>query len=240
MATTTLMPLDPALSPQRVVRVLSISANLLPEEIVAGRRARRARGLVLVALLVVVALLGGWFLYANHEVQLADDELSSVTNEATALQQSQTRFKDVVDVQNQTQTISKQLTALLGKDLPWAALLSTLRDTGTSSGVTVQGVIASLNDSTTAASGGSAATLPNASGVATIGTATITGIGPDKPSIAKYVDALGKLKTKTVANPYLTTATQSDSGVTFSITIDITTQALCGRFTTKCKSTGGN
>jgi hypothetical protein len=234
MATTTLMPLDPALSPERVVRVLNIAANLLPDEIVAGRRARRARAVVLVALLVVVALLGGWFLYANHRVGLADDDLNGVTTEATMLQQSQTRYQDVVDVQTQTQTIAKQLTTLLGNDLPWATLLNTVRDTGTSSGVTVQGLVGSLN-----AAAGSPATamLPNASGVTTIGTITITGTGPDKPSIAQYVDALGQLRT--VASPYLTTASQSSGGFTFSISVDITSQARCGRFTTKCKATGG-
>jgi hypothetical protein len=236
MATTTLLPLDPALSPQRVVRVLTIAADLLPGEIVAARRARRARGIVLVALLAVVAMLAGWFLYADHQVALADNDLSDVTSQVTLLQRSQSKYQEVVDTQNQTSTISKQLTKLLANDLPWATLLNTLRDTGTSSGVTVAGVIATL-DSTTGSAAGSATTLPNASGVTTIGTLTLTGTGPDKPSVAKYVDNLGKLTT--VANPYLTTATQTHDNVTFSITLNITSKALCGRFTTKCKSTGG-
>jgi hypothetical protein len=73
--------------------------------------------------------------------------------------------------------------------------------------------------------------------VTSIGTITLTGSGPDKPSIAKYVDNLGKLTM--VANPYLTTATQAEANVTFSITLNITSKALCGRYGTKCKSTGG-
>jgi hypothetical protein len=236
MATTTLMPLDPALSPQRVVRVLTISANLLPGEIVAARRARRARGVVLVALLAVVALLAGWFLYANHQVTLANNDLNDVTSQVTLLQRGQGKYREVVDTQSQTSTISKQLKKLLGNDLPWATLLNTLRDTGTSSGVTVAGVIGTLDTTTTSAATG-ATTLPSASGVTTIGTLTVTGTGPDKPSVAKYVDSLGKLTT--VANPYLTTATQAHDNVTFSITLNITAKALCGRFTTECKSTGG-
>jgi Tfp pilus assembly protein PilN len=236
MATTTLMPLDPAMSPQRVVRLLTISADLLPEEIVAARRARRARGIVLISLLAVVAMLAGWFLYANHQVAVADDDLNDVTSQVTLLQRGQSKYQEVVDTQNETSTISKQLTKLLANDLPWAALLNTLRDTGTQSGVTVAGVIGTL-DSTTASTTTSTTTLPNASGVTTIGTLTLTGTGPDKPSVAKYVDNLGKLTT--VANPYLTSATQTHDTVTFSITLNITSKALCGRFTTKCKSTGG-
>jgi type IV pilus assembly protein PilN len=235
MATTTLMPLDPAMSPQRVVRLLTISADLLPEEIVAARRARRARGIVLVSLLAVVAMLAGWFLYANHQVAVADDDLNDVTSQVTLLQRGQSKYQEVVDTQNETSTISKQLTKLLDNDLPWATLLTTLRDTGTQSGVTVAGVIGTL-DSTTASTTTST-TLPNASGVTTIGTLTLTGTGPDKPSVAKYVDNLGKLTT--VANPYLTSATQTHDTVTFSITLNITSKALCGRFTIKCKSTGG-
>jgi hypothetical protein len=235
MATTTLMPLDPATSPQRVVRVLTISANLLPDEIVAGRRARQARGLVLVALLVVVALLAGWFLYANHQVSLADNDLNDVTSQVTTLQHSQGKYQDVVDTQTETATISKQLKSLLGNDLPWSTLLSTLRSTGTASGVTVLGVIGTLDAAN--AGGTTTGTLPSASGVTSIGTITLTGSGPDKPSIAKYVDNLGKLTM--VANPYLTTATQAEANVTFSITLNITSKALCGRYGTKCKSTGG-
>jgi Tfp pilus assembly protein PilN len=238
MATTTLMPLDPALSPQRVSRLLTISANLLPEEIVAGRRARHSRVVVLAALLVVVALLAGWYVYARHQVQLADDELTSITTEATTLQRSQSRYTEVVDVQNQTDTIAKQLSTLLANDLPWATLLTTLRNTADQSGVTVQGVIGTLNGGTTGAQTTAAGTLPSTSKSNTIGTLTITGTGPDKPSIAGYVDALGGLPM--LANPYLTNVSQTTSDVTFSITVDITAKALCGRYTTKCTTPGGN
>lgn len=237
MATTTLMPLDPALSPERVLRVLTISADLLPGEIVAARRARRARTAALATLVLAVALLGGWYGYAHHQVRLAGADLADITGEATTLQRGQSRYQDVVDVQNQTKTISKQLNTLLADDLPWASLLTTVRDTGTSSGVAVQGVIGALNRTTNGAAPAARGTLPSASGVTAIGTLTVTGTGPDKPSIAKYVDALGSLTT--VANPYLTNATQNNDAVTFSITLDITAAARCGRFTTACTVTGG-
>ena len=238
MATTTLMPLDPALSPQRVARLLTISANLLPEDVVATRRARRARGGVLGGLLVVIALLVAWYLYAGHQVQLANDELTGVTTEATMLQKSQSRYAEVVGVQNQTTTIGRQLGGLLVNDLPWSTLLKSVRDTGEQSGVSVLGVMGTLSKSTAGAQTTAAGTLPSSSDDRTIGTLTITGTGPDKPSIAGYVDALGHLPA--VANPYLTNASETSDNVTFSITVDITSRALCGRFTTKCKTSGGN
>jgi hypothetical protein len=239
MATTTLMPLDPALSPQRVARVLTISADLLPEEIVAGRRARRSRGWVVLALVVVVALLAGWYVWAGREVSAANDDLSRVTRQATDLQKRQTKYREVVDVQNQATTITKELKALLATDLQWANLLDTLRSTGAKSGVSVLGVNAALDEK--AGNSGATASLPSSTKSAKVGIVTITGSAPDKPSIAKYVDALSHLTP--VANPYLTTATKSDTpgeqAWQFNVTVDITSATLCGRFTTKCANSGG-
>jgi type IV pilus assembly protein PilN len=236
--TTALMPLDPALSPQRMVRVLTISANLLPDEIVAARRARRSRGWVVIAVMLVVVLLSAWYLWAGRKVNIADDDLSQVTQQATTVQKSQARYQEVVDVQVQATTITKELKALLANDLRWAALLDTLRSTATTSGVTVQGINATINQ---AASATVTDSLPGTTKSAPIGTATLTGGAPDKPSIAKYVDALSKLTA--VANPYLTTATKVDTpgnkGWQFSVTVDITSSTLCGRFTKKCPTPGG-
>jgi hypothetical protein len=238
MATTTLMPLDPALSPQRVNRVLTISADLLPEEIVVARRARRTRSWVLAVVAVVLVALGGWYALAEHQTTLADQELESVTAERIALQRKQADFAEVVNVQSETGTITKQLAALLANDLPWASLLDTLRTSGERSGVTVDGISGSLNDPE-AGPATDSSTLPSTSGAAKIGMLTITGTAPDKPSVARYVDTLGTLST--VANPFVTSVAKGSEGdYTFSLTVDVTADALCGRFTTKCKTTGGN
>jgi hypothetical protein len=235
MASTTLMPLDPAMSPQRVSRILSISANLLPEEIAAGRRARRSRSWIMVALVVVLALLGGWYANAVHSYNTANDALGAVTKTATDLQKDQTKYNKVVTIQNETNAISAELKRLLANDLPYATLLDTLRSTGTSSGATVTGISALLSDGTNA---NSADTLPSKSGTA-VGSVILTGTAPDKPSVAKYVEALGKLTI--VSNPYLTNASKGDKNTwDFTIRIDIAPSILCGRFTDKCKNTGGN
>jgi Tfp pilus assembly protein PilN len=240
MATTTLMPLDPALSPQRVNRVLTINADLLPEEIVAGRRARRTRAWVLAVVAVVLVALGGWYLRADRETTLANEELENATGQQIALQRQQAAYAEVVNVQSDTETIAKQLHTLLANDMPWATLLDTLRTIGERSGVAVDGINGSLTDPATGAGSSSeTADLPSTSGSATIGTLTIAGTAPDKPTVARYVDALGTLST--VANPYVTSVAKSqDTRFTFSLSVDITSEALCGRYTTKCTSSGGN
>ena len=234
MAPTTLMPLDPALSPQRVSRVLTISADLLPDEIVAGRRARRTRTWVLIMLMLVLAGLGGWYAMADRDLRAADDELAALTGDVAKLQRRQNDYAPVVDVQAETNAITKELGTLLANDLPWATLTDTLRDTGAKAGVTVGGMSGTLTGAGASTPG--TVSLPSTSGSATIGTVTVTGNAPDKPSVAKYVDSLSSLTI--VANPYLTSVAEADDELQFSLTVDITAKALCGRFTTAC-TTGG-
>jgi hypothetical protein len=235
---TTLMPLDPGVSPLRAARVLVIAANLLPEEIVDARRARRSRSWVLVALALVVLLLAGWYLRATYERSNATKELDDITAQTVTTQHNQNRFHEVVEVRSQTETLTKDLKTLLAGDLPYSTVLNTLSTTGKAAGVTIVGVTATLNSSATGAAAAPAVVLPSESSAATIGTLIVTGSASDKPSVAAYADKLGALTT--VANPYVTNVATSDTGVvTFSLVADITSAAVCGRFTAKCKTTGG-
>ncbi|GAA2572119.1 hypothetical protein GCM10010435_53350 [Winogradskya consettensis] len=229
---TTLMPVDPAMSPQRATRVLHISASLLPEEIISARRARRTRGWAIVAVIIVACLLGGWFFVANQETRAADDELSTATTEVTDLQRSQRAYKEVVDVQNSTDTLSKQLKAVMKDDLDWAALYTTLSETAAASGLSLDSVNGALN---AAGSGTTTDALPSTSTSAVVGTLTVTGSGPDKEAVAAYIDAL--TKQSVLANPYVTAVnTDKDGTVTFNASVDFVAAALCGRFGTKCGS----
>jgi hypothetical protein len=230
---TTLMPLDPAVSPQRVTRLLTISASLLPEEIIAARRARRTRGWVIVFVILVACLLPGWFLMERQQTRAAEDELTAANAEVTDLQRSQRAYGEVVDVQKDTATLSTQLKAAMANDLDWAALLDQLRSVGDSAGVTVVGINGALQDASTAATGNS---LPSTTTSAPIGSAVVTGTGPDKRAVAAYVDALGQQSV--LANAYLTNVTTEEKAVSWTLRVDITSAALCGRFGDKCE-TGG-
>jgi hypothetical protein len=236
---TTLMPLDPATTPQRAVRVLTISANLLPEEIVLGRRARRTRTWVLAILVLVVALLAAWYVQARHERSVAASDLATAQKEAAGLQAERSKYKQVTEVQDENKAIGARLTQLFADDLSWPLLYQTLRTTGATSGVTIIDLTGKLADDTDRATG----TMPSTAGVP-IGSVTLGGTAPDKPSVAAFVDDLGKLGT--VANPFVTTVSlKNQKGgsptVTFTLHLDITAKALCGRYgTAKCIAVGGN
>ncbi|GAA3347898.1 hypothetical protein GCM10020358_64410 [Amorphoplanes nipponensis] len=225
------------MSPLRANRIPAISASLLPEETVAGRNARRALIWVVVMVVVVAGLCAAWFALAYRDKQAAEHELDAATVTVSDLQREQRTYSKTVQVQNEIATLDGQLKTVMANDLDWSALLDTVRSTGTPSGIRVDGVNGQLNG----ADGGGAAVsnpLPATNGATTIGALTVTGTGPDKQAVAAYVDALAKLTV--VANPYVTNvATDEKTGVTFSLTVDITQNALCGRFTVACKPAGG-
>jgi Tfp pilus assembly protein PilN len=227
---TTLMPLDPATSPQRAMRVLPIAAHLLPDELMATRRGKRVRSWVIVILGIVAVLLGSWYAFVSLEVQNAEDELAGVALEQVVLQKKQTEFRQVTDVRAESAAIEGQLAKLLAEDLRWSTLLDTLRTTGTDSAIKITAVSGALSSS--ASGGGAAPTdrLPSTGTHRVIGTMTVTGDAPDKNSVARYVDALGKVNL--FANAFLTNAAESaENKVQFTLSVDITDAALGGRFT---------
>jgi hypothetical protein len=232
MATTTaLMPIDAA-SPQRVTRILPIRANLLPPEVTAGRNARRTRIVLIGAAALVVILQGLWYLFAIQQKQDADAELAATTQQVTTIQSRKREYTDLTNTINQDKAIKGQLTTLLADDLPWATTLDTVRSTGTKAGATVDSISGTLV----------ADDDPTASSDAVV-MLSISGSAPDKKTVANYVDALRSLTW--IANPFLSVATEADSAasesadvVTFTLSAEVTSKALCGRFTTACK-TGG-
>jgi type IV pilus assembly protein PilN len=231
MATTALLPLDPATTPQQISRVLNIRANLLPPELTAGRNARRMRVFVIVAVVLVAALLGTWYAHARSEKSQATEELRAVTAQVDKARENPGVNNKAATVKKQNETITAQLKSLLARDLPWATLTDKIRTTGTESGVTVSTITGALTDTASATSA-----LPSTTSASTVGSLQINGTGRDNKTVAGYVDALGKLTGLT--GTYLTSATQSDTGVTFTLSAQITSTALCGRFTTACKSGG--
>ena len=233
MTTTALMPVDPAISPQQVSRVLNLRADLLPQEIIDTRRGRRTRAVVIVALALTVALMGVWRWHVTELESEAIAEADQVAAQLSAVQKRQSEFTALKQAKNARTSMTAQLSTLLATDLPWSTLLDRLRATGAAGDVTVTGVSGSLLE----ANGSTAATLPGSSTSKTVATLTVTGTAPDKKAVARYVTALADVPG--VADPYLTNAAENDETVDFSLTVNVTEQALCGRFSkTECTSGG--
>jgi Tfp pilus assembly protein PilN len=227
--TTALMPLDPAVSPQRVTRVLPIRADLLPDEITAGRNARRTRILLACAVLLVLAILGAWYFYADKQRTQAADDLAAVTGQVdlTRGQTHEKQYTKVTDTITESELIETQLKSAMAQDLPWATLTDSIRATAGRKAVTLTSVIGALEKDPAATTGATGR----------IGTLSIAGSAKDKRTVAGFVDALSDVDG--LDNAYLTAANKDGTRTTFTLTADITDVALCGRFTKTCPS-GGN
>jgi hypothetical protein len=229
MTTTALMPVDPTVSPQQAARVLTIRADLLPPEIRDGRRSRRVRALIVFVVLLVAAGLGMWYREATLAKQTADQEYEQMfqTLTKTRADQKTDEFRTLVDYQDGGKLLNKELTAILADDLSWTNLINLIRDEAKDKKVDL-----------TEISGGLAPDSNGASVDASLaGTMTISGSADNKKIVADYVNALGTLKL--VTNPFVTNVTSEDGGrYTFSLTLTVTDQARCGRFTKDCPSGG--
>jgi cytoskeletal protein RodZ len=228
MTTTALMPVDPSVSPQQAARVLSIRADLLPPEIRDSRRSRRTRSLVLILLFFTLVGLGTWYWQAGIAKQAADDEYNTTFQELTDARKAQKENKDIqalIEYKQDGESLNKELKNILADDLSWSNLLNLLRDQARKEKVTITEVTGSLVDKASAEADGAVA-----------GTATITGLAANKRLVADYVNELGGLQH--VTNPFVTSVSTEEDGVSFSLTVSITKDALCGRFTTDCPSKG--
>ncbi len=227
---TTLMPLDPATTPQHAIRLLPIAADLLPAEITVARTARRVRGRVLALLGVLLVLLGGWYAFAVVQRAAAKDALDSANADKAILEARQEEYATVVTTQRESKLISDRLAVLLKNDLRWAGVLTTLRDTAGGAGVTVTGMSGTLTGAAGAPAAAAEPRLPGTSSKV-VGTLTVTGTARDKPAVAYYVEAL--VKHDQFANAMITSVTTGNEGAQFSLQVDLTEKALGGRYTKK-------
>ena len=227
---TALMPVDPAVSPAQASRVLSIRANLLPDEIRAGRSARRTRFLLIGAVLAVIAVMAGWYLYAVQQVDTANKNLSRAAGQVKRVQDEKEKHSGVTDTINDVKTVEQDLKTLLATDLPWATNMDDLRDDAVAADVQIGTISGALSE----APAGAATAATPAGAVATL---SIAGTASDRKHVAAFLDKLATHPGFT--DPYLTTTTLESKRVTYTLSFKLTSAALCGRFTTACK-TGGN
>ncbi|MFD0518050.1 PilN domain-containing protein [Paractinoplanes durhamensis] len=208
------------------MRILPIRANLLPDEIMQGRNARRTRVLLVAAVVLVALVMGGWYWLADKERDLAASDLASVSDQTERVR-AETKAKEyqkVTDAITGRDAIVADLKVALAKDLPWATLLDAVRGAGTKHGVEFTNVVSTLiTDPSVAAKSDNVATMQ------------ISGTAKSKATIADFLDSVAKVDG--VQDVYLTAATEVDSGSwTFTMTAAVGKDYLCGKYTTTCGS----
>jgi Tfp pilus assembly protein PilN len=233
--TTTMSPPAPTTAPSGgSLRFLSIRADLLPDEIVTARQVEVVRKQVLLGLASLVVLIVAWYAVSWLQTGASNRDLEAAHHQGIAYQNQQQQYGPLVRAQADVQTIQTQLQTLMVGDMSWKTMLNTLRAQAPAR-VTVTSV------SATVAAGGAGAAVPtlNPSGKAAVGQVTLSGSAPDKKTVAAYADRLATAKG--LAAPLVSSVTSGAGGVTFTMTVIVTADALGGRYATPAKTaTGGN
>jgi len=231
--TTLFAEVTPALDP---LRLLPISANLLPQEVIDLRRTRKVRAAVAVVLAALLLAVVGWDVQTRQQTASARSDLKQMQQRDLALRNQTAAFAPLVQVQAQAAALGGQLQSLTTGDLPWYKLIPSVRAVAAKYPSTSFGAISGVLNTGVPAS---ATALPSTSASKTIGSLTISCMAPDKSTIAAIVDTLGTVPG--LANVYLNSASQATGGAyQCAISADITAAVLGGRFAAPATTaTGG-
>ena len=225
--TATVAPLEISAEPGDSLRLLPISVNLLPAEIMSARAGRSARRGAVGVLLLSVLAVGGWYYTASQANDDAAAQLTSAQDATTAALHGQHTYDDLVTTKSNILAKQGQVGQVTAGDVAWSRLYPAVRHI-LPAGTKLTGL-----SGTTAPQTQDAAvpgTVPTTT-TTTTGSLVLTGTAPNKPAIALFVERLAHVHG--LANPIVTSvSTDSKANVVdFSINADTTASALNKRYT---------
>lgn len=198
--------------------------NLLPPEILDGRRFRGVQRVLAAAVLVTVAAGGAVFVWSLHEVSVARAELETTKARTAQLRTEEAKYADVPRVLAQVEQATKAREAALGRDVLWYRFFDDL------AAATPQSV--SLTNVAVAMDAGGTVTGPaDPLTPAGLGTVSFTGAGDRFPDVSAWLDSVASLDG--LDGSTLQSATRSAGGggpVTFTSKIVVAETALSHRF----------
>lgn len=238
------MPLR-ELTAASAVPVATVSANLMPPEVLAKRRLGWLKRRLAFGLVVILALVGVGYALARSETASSNDALATEQQRGADFGQRLRTFDDVVRIQGDTATLRQQLASVMATDLQWSPFLTSL-GTAAPKGVSLTAVDVKIGTPTTAGGVPATPAAGTAPGAVSVGTLTLSGVAPDYRSVAGYVDSLGRVKGIVDVQPGNVASGGSTTGgpsggtaagsTTFTITTSLTAAVFGGRFT----KPGGN
>ncbi|SDJ05424.1 hypothetical protein SAMN05444157_1491 [Frankineae bacterium MT45] len=202
--------------------LISVYADLLPQEIVEGRKEKlsRTRGIAAMGIALALVLVGDGV--ARWHTSNAQSELNAAVSAGNAQMAKTHTYSELVNAQAGSAQISSELKSLFATDLQWEKLLSQVRATAPA-GLTISSIDAGLNNSKTAGAAPLSATAAN-----TVGLVTLTGLANDPSLVATMLDTLAQVPG--VVAPTPTSLNQSTGGYSFSATFNLSPSALNGKY----------
>jgi hypothetical protein len=217
--------------------------DLLPREIVEQRLVVRQRSGVGAAFLLLLALLGLWYVLENQRLADARREADQEQAVAAGLRAQRAQLQPLADLEAQIaaadelraqvyareirfSTVMRDISAIVPADV-WLTAMNVAYREGAATGAAAP------------AAPEGAAVVPGSPGAGSpVGTITFQGAGLGHVDVGGFLRALARGPRKggqpVYLNPYFTTSQKdTDSGqemVTFSATVDLTEAAYSGRY----------
>jgi hypothetical protein len=207
---------------------------------VERRLVQRQRGGIGAAFLLLLVLLGAWYLLTTRQLDQARGQADQERAAADSLRARRVQLQPLADLEAQIaaadqlrsqvyareirfSTVMRDIAAIVPGDVWLTAMTSTF----------TEGAVASA----AAGAGGGAATPGSPGAGAPVASITFAGAGLGHPDVGGFLRALAdgpkEDGRQVYLNPYFTTSQKGDSGqqtVTFSATVDLSAAAFSGRF----------
>jgi hypothetical protein len=197
--------------------------NLLPREVAAKERERRARTGVAVAGLALLAVLGGLYLFQLSRVSDAENRLADAQTERDALQQDLNRLQEFQALQQRRDESVGIVTAAMGGEVSLAGVLQDIAAVMPS-----DAALTSLNISTNTTGQERAAGEPVGPSWGTI-TGSGETLGRHAPGVERFIIQFDKIAA--FFNVHVGGSTVDDDGfATFSFETDLGPEIFTGRY----------
>jgi len=218
--------------------------NLMPPEIAEAARFRQLQLAMGAAIAVSAVIVGGLYVHERSGVSSAQSQLDSAQAQQASLQTKLASLQTVKDTFAAVQAKQGLLDQAMGQEVRWSYYLNDLA-LKIPSNVWLNSVQASESTAPGATSTGPAPTStspsPSTLGAAAtgvIGSITFDGTGLRHDDVAKWLDALARLKG--FSDPTFSRSAEGAIGnrgvVSFESGVSVNNEALSGRYTPKAGS----
>jgi hypothetical protein len=226
--------------------------DLLPRQLVEQRLVRRQRAGIGAGFLVLLAVLGVWYVLETQQLHDAQAQAEQERATATSLRAKRAELQPLAELEAQIAAaeelrasvyrneirfsgVMRDISAIVPDDV-WLTSMA-VAFTNASTGQT--GTTTTTPSPTPSAGGGAAATTPGSPGAGSpVANITFAGAGLEHVDVGGFLRALARGPKKggqqVYLNPYFTTSDKEDENgramVTFSATVDLSSAAYSGRY----------
>ncbi len=206
-----------------------IVADLTPPELIASRRLKVVRFVVLLALLLVAAAGAGGYVYTKSLAKLAAQDLATEQITTEALLKEQRTYSDITALQRAIDEVRGQTATLMAADVDVDALLGEIWQalpdgmTIEEMDVTIPSTVAGANARPAAGAG-----VLDASGATHIGSVTLAGTGSKISDVPAFIAKLAAIPG--VFDPFPASNEKVATGTLYNLQLTLTDARLSHRF----------